>query len=54
MRSLPDLYEYGMLIVLVDGGAWRTRSGQSGGGFDYPDTVITDEPFSSILEKSKM
>lgn len=38
----------------VDGGAWRTGSGQAGGGFEYPDTVLSDEPFQSILKKAKM
>lgn len=44
--------DYGVLEV--DGGAWRTGSGQAGGGFQYPDTVLSDEPFSSVLKKAKM
>ena len=43
-----------MGIFPVDGGAWRTRYGLAGGGLDYPDTVLSDEPFSSILEKAKL
>lgn len=38
----------------VDGGAWRTHSGQPGGGFEYPDTVLSDEPFSVSAKRSKM
>lgn len=41
-------------ILVVDGGAWRTGSGQAGGGFAYPDTVLSDEPFREVLKKSRL
>lgn len=38
--------------LVVDGGAWRVNGGQAGGGFEYPSTVLSDEPFSKALEKA--
>lgn len=38
--------------LVVDGGAWRVNGGQAGGGFEYPKTVLSDEPFSKIMERS--
>lgn len=41
-------------VLVVDGGAWRTGSGQAGGGFEYPDVLLSDEPFRERLKKSRL
>lgn len=41
-------------VLVVDGGAWRTGSGQAGGGFEYPDVVKSDEPFRERLKKARL
>jgi hypothetical protein len=54
MRLLLVVEQADYVLFAVDGGAWRTGSGQAGGGFEYPDTLLSDEPFSSILAKSRL
>lgn len=41
-------------VLVVDGGAWRTGSDQTRGGFQYPDALLSDESFSAALAKAKM
>lgn len=38
--------------LVVDGGAWRVGGGQVGNGFEYPKILLSDEPFSKVIEKT--
>ena len=41
-------------VLVVDGGAWHVGGGQPGGGFKYPESVLSDRPFSEVVKRSKM
>ncbi|KAF2236219.1 oxidoreductase [Viridothelium virens] len=41
-------------VLVVDGAAWRTGGGAVGGGFEYPETVLSDKPFSATVVQPKI
>ncbi|KAL9103131.1 MAG: hypothetical protein Q9187_009044 [Circinaria calcarea] len=35
-------------VLVVDGAAWRTKSGNPGAGFEYPDFLLSEEAVSGV------